>query len=125
MSPDALAAFALFAAAGSITPGPNNLMLLASGARFGVRRTLPHMAVIGLGFVALLTAVGAYLPADPLPALPAAVAVFGLVTAAAVSVWALAGARLATWLRVPARARAFNLVMASLLLASVAPVLAA
>jgi len=27
----------------SITPGPNNLMLLSSGARFGLRRTLPHL----------------------------------------------------------------------------------
>lgn len=34
----------------SITPGPNNVMVLASGARFGVRRTLPHLAGISLGF---------------------------------------------------------------------------
>ena len=27
----------------SVTPGPNNLMLAASGVNFGFRRTLPHM----------------------------------------------------------------------------------
>jgi threonine/homoserine/homoserine lactone efflux protein len=36
----------------SITPGPNNVMVLASGARFGLRRTLPHLAGITLGFTA-------------------------------------------------------------------------
>jgi threonine/homoserine/homoserine lactone efflux protein len=39
----------------SITPGPNNAMLLASGARFGFARTLPHMLGISVGF-ALQTA---------------------------------------------------------------------
>lgn len=34
----------------SITPGPNNVMLLASGARFGFARTLPHMLGISVGF---------------------------------------------------------------------------
>lgn len=42
----------------SMTPGPNNLMLLASGVNFGFRRTLPHMAGIAVGFVSLLLAVG-------------------------------------------------------------------
>ncbi|MBD1551616.1 LysE family translocator [Pseudomonas typographi] len=32
-----------------ITPGPNNLMLTASGANFGVRRSLPHLSGILLG----------------------------------------------------------------------------
>jgi len=34
----------------SITPGPNNLMLTASGANFGFRRTLPHMLGVTAGF---------------------------------------------------------------------------
>jgi threonine/homoserine/homoserine lactone efflux protein len=34
----------------SITPGPNNVMLTASGARFGLRRTLPHLLGIACGF---------------------------------------------------------------------------
>jgi threonine/homoserine/homoserine lactone efflux protein len=38
----------------SITPGPNNLMLLSSGARFGLRRTLPQMVGITSGFMVLL-----------------------------------------------------------------------
>jgi threonine/homoserine/homoserine lactone efflux protein len=42
----------------SITPGPNNLMLLASGVNFGVRKTVPHMVGIQLGFNALVLAVG-------------------------------------------------------------------
>ncbi len=40
------------------TPGPNNLMLMASGANFGFRRTVPHMLGIGLGFPAMLLLVG-------------------------------------------------------------------
>jgi threonine/homoserine/homoserine lactone efflux protein len=36
----------------SITPGPNNIMLLASGARFGMRRTLPHLLGVSAGFTA-------------------------------------------------------------------------
>lgn len=42
----------------SITPGPNNLMLLASGVNFGFRRTVPHMLGISLGFASLLAGVG-------------------------------------------------------------------
>lgn len=39
------------------TPGPNNLMLLASGVNFGVRRSLPHVAGIVVGCEALLLSV--------------------------------------------------------------------
>jgi threonine/homoserine/homoserine lactone efflux protein len=41
----------------SITPGPNNVMLTASGARFGLRRTLPHILGIVFGFVVQLLGV--------------------------------------------------------------------
>lgn len=41
----------------SITPGPNNVMLTASGASFGFRRTLPHVLGIATGFVIQLLAV--------------------------------------------------------------------
>ncbi|MCB8829109.1 LysE family translocator, partial [Escherichia coli] len=41
-----------------MTPGPNNLMLLASGVNFGFRRTIPHMLGIGSGFFSLLIGVG-------------------------------------------------------------------
>lgn len=58
INPDLLAALALFAFAASITPGPNNTMLLASGANFGLRRTLPHLAGVAGGFLFMLAAVG-------------------------------------------------------------------
>lgn len=47
-----------FAFATSATPGPNTLMLLASGVNFGFRRTIPHMLGIGVGFLGLLLCVG-------------------------------------------------------------------
>jgi threonine/homoserine/homoserine lactone efflux protein len=47
----------------SITPGPNNVMLTASGASFGFRRTLPQMAGICVGFAVQLVAVCAGLAA--------------------------------------------------------------
>ncbi len=47
-----------FSFVSSITPGPNNLMLMASGANFGMRRTMPHMMGVGLGFVFMVILVG-------------------------------------------------------------------
>ena len=54
----ALAALTLFALASSITPGPNNLMLLSSGTRFGFRRTIPHMLGVTLGFGLMIGMIG-------------------------------------------------------------------
>ncbi|MBW6422652.1 LysE family translocator [Rhizobium sp. XQZ8] len=51
-------ALILFAFTTSITPGPNNMMLFASGVNFGFTRTIPHMLGIGVGFFTLLLAVG-------------------------------------------------------------------
>lgn len=48
-----------FAFATSITPGPNNIMIMSSGVNYGVQRSLPHMAGIQLGFLLMLLAVGA------------------------------------------------------------------
>jgi threonine/homoserine/homoserine lactone efflux protein len=48
----------VFAFVSSVTPGPNNFMLLASGVNFGFWRTFPHMCGIGAGFCSLLLAVG-------------------------------------------------------------------
>jgi threonine/homoserine/homoserine lactone efflux protein len=53
-----LTALVTFAFATSITPGPNNMMLFASGVNFGFRRTIPHMLGIGVGFLSLLIGVG-------------------------------------------------------------------
>jgi threonine/homoserine/homoserine lactone efflux protein len=58
MSADVFLAFILFAVVTSITPGPNNFMVLASGVNFGLRRTLPHMLGISIGFLVLQIAVG-------------------------------------------------------------------
>lgn len=55
---DTLLALLVFALTTSITPGPNNMMLFASGVNFGFRRTIPHMLGIGAGFFALLIGVG-------------------------------------------------------------------
>lgn len=51
-------ALVLFAFTTSITPGPNNMMLFASGVNFGFRQTIPHMLGIGAGFLSLLIGVG-------------------------------------------------------------------
>lgn len=58
MSETMLLALATFCFVSSITPGPNNMMLLASGANFGFRRTLPHLLGVTLGFGAMVAAVG-------------------------------------------------------------------
>ncbi len=56
--PELLLPLTLFALAGTATPGPNNVMLTASGATFGFRRTLPHMLGITVGFPVMVAAVG-------------------------------------------------------------------
>ena len=58
MTPDILTGLALFAFVSTFTPGPNNLMLMASGANFGFRRTLPHMLGITVGVVVMILVVG-------------------------------------------------------------------
>ncbi|WP_444996323.1 LysE family translocator [Aliikangiella sp. IMCC44359] len=45
-----------FAIVASITPGPNNFMLMSSGILFGFKKTMPHIIGIVLGFVSMLTA---------------------------------------------------------------------
>ncbi len=47
-----------FAFVTSVTPGPNNMMLMASGANFGFRRTIPHMLGISLGHALMVFLVG-------------------------------------------------------------------
>ncbi len=58
MTPATFLALVTFAFVTSITPGPNNMMLFASGVNFGFRRTIPHMFGIGAGFFSLLIGVG-------------------------------------------------------------------
>lgn len=58
MSIDLFLLLAAFAFVTSVTPGPNNLMLLASGVNFGFRRSIPHMLGIGSGFTLMVVLVG-------------------------------------------------------------------
>lgn len=58
MSADQLLAFCLFAIVSSITPGPNNTMVLASGLNHGLARSLPHVAGISIGFAFMVLATG-------------------------------------------------------------------
>ncbi len=58
MTHDLFLALLGFAFVTSVTPGPNNMMLLASGVNFGVRRTIPHMLGISLGHMLMVVLVG-------------------------------------------------------------------
>jgi len=58
MNAEMLTALAIFAFVSSITPGPNNLMLMNSGANYGFKRTLPHALGVGIGFTVMVALVG-------------------------------------------------------------------
>ena len=49
---------ALFAVLSSLSPGPNNLLIAASGAGFGARRSLPTLAGMYAGFCLMFAAAG-------------------------------------------------------------------
>jgi len=51
-------AFLLLTVPAFVTPGPNNLMLMASSAKFGALRTLPHMAGVNIGYPVMLFLIG-------------------------------------------------------------------
>jgi threonine/homoserine/homoserine lactone efflux protein len=186
----------LFALVSSITPGPNNLMLMASGANYGFRRTIPHILGVGVGFTVMvllvgvglmqifdlfpvsyqvlkvvsvvyliylawkiataaaptdakltagkpftfiqaalfqwvnpkawtmaLTAISVYSPTQGLLAVAFVAGVFGIVNLPCVSLWTSLGLSLQRLLTSSARLRAFNAVMAVLLISSLYPVL--
>ncbi len=199
MSIDLLLAFSLFAFVTSVTPGPNNIMLLASGVNFGFRASLPHILGISSGFLVMVVAVGlgltevfarypltytamrwvgvAYLlylawniarsgapgeagagspvgrplgfwgaaafqwvnpkawimavgafstyvpPASSVAIIVGIAVLFALINAPSVSLWAAFGARTRHLFKRPRFQRAFNYVMAALLLASLLPLL--
>ena len=58
MTYDLIPALAAFAFVTSVTPGPNNLMLMTSGANYGFRRSIPHMLGIAFGFTVMVALVG-------------------------------------------------------------------
>jgi len=151
MSFEIFLALLVFAFVSSVTPGPNNLMLLASGVNFGFRRTVPHMLGIGVGFFVLLLAVGFGLGAliETMPSFYTSLkwvmaitgiatyanhdnyyvavllvsAAFAIVNLPSVSVWAGFGTLLRNWLADPTRLKWFNLTMALLLVLSLWPML--
>lgn len=55
---DYLLAVALFAISSSVTPGPNNIMVMTSGVNFGIKKSLPLLTGICLGFSVMLLLVG-------------------------------------------------------------------
>jgi threonine/homoserine/homoserine lactone efflux protein len=58
MSAQTFAAVLLFSLVMAFTPGPNNMMLASSGATYGIRRTLPHMLGVSVGFPVMILLVG-------------------------------------------------------------------
>lgn len=64
-----LIALLIFSIVTSVTPGPNNIMLTATGANVGIRRGLPHLFGILVGFalmqLILVGAAGTALTARP------------------------------------------------------------
>ena len=59
MNTELLPALIGFAFVTSITPGPNNMMLLASGANYGIRRTIPHLLGVSCGHAFMIFVLGA------------------------------------------------------------------
>ena len=80
MSFAVLSALLGFAFVMTATPGPNNLMLMASGANFGFRRTMPHMLGIlgGVSVMALLVGAGLMALFEALPVLNLALKVLSI-----------------------------------------------
>jgi threonine/homoserine/homoserine lactone efflux protein len=70
-----------FAFAGSVSPGPNNAILWASGLRFGYRRTLSHVlgTALGIGALVVVASVGLGELVRAVPALELALKVGGSV----------------------------------------------
>jgi threonine/homoserine/homoserine lactone efflux protein len=55
---EVLTALCGFAFVSSVTPGPNNLMLMTSGANYGIWRTMPHFLGVVFGFALMIVLVG-------------------------------------------------------------------
>jgi len=48
----------LFGLSAGITPGPNNIMLMASGMNFGIKSSIPHVLGVCIGFPLMVILVG-------------------------------------------------------------------
>jgi threonine/homoserine/homoserine lactone efflux protein len=91
---DQFGALVVFAFVSSVTPGPNNILLWASGAEFGLRRTAPHIAgtALGIGSMALAVAAGLGVLVTTVPQIALAMKVAGSVYLLYLA-WRVAGAR--------------------------------
>jgi threonine/homoserine/homoserine lactone efflux protein len=89
-----LASLVAFSILSAGTPGPNNILLWASGAAFGFRRTLPHICgtAIGIGSMTLAVAVGLGAVLAAFPPLALAMKVAGSVYLLYLA-WQVAGAQ--------------------------------
>ncbi len=65
-------AVVLFAISSSVTPGPNNIMVMTSGVNFGVRKSVPLLVGICIGFSIMLALVGVGFALLALSVLPVA-----------------------------------------------------
>ena len=74
-----LVALAFFAFVGTVSPGPNNTLLWASGMRYGFRHSLPHVVgtAIGMGVLTLGVAAGIGAILDAVPAAEVVLKVVG------------------------------------------------
>lgn len=48
----------VFSASATVTPGPNNIMILASGLNFGILKSLPHYLGVCIGFPIMVILIG-------------------------------------------------------------------
>jgi len=90
---DRLIALLGFAFVCTVTPGPNNILLWASGATFGLRRTWPHVlgTSLGVALMAVLVAAGLGVLVTTIPPLAFAMKVAGSIYLLFLA-WQVAGA---------------------------------
>ncbi len=85
MTLDLFLAFAVFAFKASLSPGPSSFILLASGATFGLRQSLPLLLGISLGYVLMLLVAG--LAFEPFMSAPPALFMVSKVVFALWALW--------------------------------------
>jgi threonine/homoserine/homoserine lactone efflux protein len=90
---DRLVALLAFAFVSTVTPGPNNVLLWASGAAFGMRRTWPHVlgTALGVGGMAILVSAGVGALVTTVPGLALVMKVAGSIYLLYLA-WQVAGA---------------------------------
>lgn len=71
----------IFAASTTITPGPNNIMIMTSGLNYGIKNSIPHLLGICFGFPAMVLMVGAGFSVvfDMYPVLHEAIKILGVI----------------------------------------------